>query len=156
MSIFRAGPNYDATPAATYDSFLYDGVNQAISQLDAGLFGNFYAAKNQGEVFTLAPNWGTWGFGDGVVGIAYDQEWDMPDCASPMTYSVLSGSLPGGLSLTTIANNEAKISGTPTTAGTFSFTLRAVNSIGTSDQAFSITINAASSGGGEHSYTFCS
>ncbi|MCZ7605607.1 MAG: putative Ig domain-containing protein [Planctomycetota bacterium] len=61
----------------------------------------------------------------------------------PYTYSVLSGALPAGLSLSPAGD----ITGTPTTAGTANFTVRAVDSLNDSGtKAFSLTVNAPSSG----------
>lgn len=57
--------------------------------------------------------------------------------STPITYSVFSGQLPAGLSL-----NGAVISGTPTTAGSYSFTVRATNSAGVDDQVFAGTVAA--------------
>lgn len=101
-----------------------------------------------------APVWGTFNISDGTVGIVYSFQWYLEQCATPTTYSVVSGSLPTGLSLSSPGGaNEGQISGTPTVAGSYSFTLRATNSAGTADKAFSMTINAASaSGGGSFPY----
>jgi hypothetical protein len=81
---------------------------------------------------------------DGRVGLAYAAEESTvaTGTLTPVTYSILSGSLPPGLALSTVGNNW-EISGTPTTAGTYSFTLRCSNSIGNTDVALSITIHAA-------------
>jgi len=50
------------------------------------------------------------------------------DGAAPFTWSVASGSLPPGLALTspyaTAGDNDSQLSGTPTTAGTYTFTLQ--------------------------------
>lgn len=55
------------------------------------------------------------------------------------SYSLYSGSLPPGVSL---SSNTGAISGTPTTAGTYSFRVSANNSYGTTQTAtLSITIN---------------
>ena len=58
---------------------------------------------------------------------------------APYTWSVSGGALPGGLSL-----NGSTITGTPTTAGTFSFTIRAIDSTAPTSQVatqfFSVTI----------------
>ncbi|MCB9934611.1 MAG: choice-of-anchor D domain-containing protein [Planctomycetes bacterium] len=64
----------------------------------------------------------------------------------PYTYSLANGtSLPAGLSLSATGD----ITGTPTTAGTVSFDVRAVDSLNDSAVAsFQITINAPSSGSG--------
>ena len=96
---------------------------------------------------TTPPLWGNWSFPDGIVGIPYDSGWDMPGSAEVVSYSVVSGGLPTGLSLAGTSHNQAHISGTPTVAGAYTFTLRATNVNGTVDKAFSITINAASGSG---------
>ena len=57
--------------------------------------------------------------------------------ATPFTWTVASGTLPPGLSL----SSGGAITGTPTAAGTFNFTLRVVDSTGlTATQAQTITI----------------
>lgn len=87
------------------------------------------------------PVWGVVSFADGIVGVSYSQSWDMPNSAEVVSYSIVSGSLPTGLSLSAVSHNVARISGTPTVAGTYSFTIRATNTYGTADLATSITIN---------------
>ena len=70
---------------------------------------------------------------DGVVGTPYDYQNDIapPSVEAPITYSISSGSLPPGLSLSSPdSSREWRISGTPTTAGSYTFTLKAQNSIG--------------------------
>jgi hypothetical protein len=57
----------------------------------------------------------------------------------PYTWSVVAGALPPGLAL---PKQENTISGTPTTAGTFTFTVRVTDDLGTfSEKEFSITIS---------------
>jgi hypothetical protein len=57
----------------------------------------------------------------------------------PHSWSVVAGALPPGLEL---PKGENTISGTPTTAGTFSFTVRVTDELGAfSDKEFSITIS---------------
>lgn len=74
---------------------------------------------------------------DGRVGEPYSASLGA-DGTAPITWSV-SGSLPAGLSL-----NGNTISGTPTTAGTSTFTVTATNGYGDGDsEALSITINPA-------------
>ncbi len=56
----------------------------------------------------------------------------------PYAWSVVAGTLPPGLEL---PRRENTISGTPTTAGTFTFTVRVTDDLGAfSEQTFSITI----------------
>lgn len=95
------------------------------------------------------PYLGSIALPDGFVGTAYDAEGDQaaPEIATPITYSISSGSLPPGLSLST-SGTAWVISGTPTTAGTYTFTLEATNSYGSSTANLSIVIHAPSSGSG--------
>lgn len=58
----------------------------------------------------------------------------------PFTFSVSGGSLPAGLSLNTTTGT---ISGTPTTAGSYSFTIQANNSVGSDTQAFTGTVTGS-------------
>jgi hypothetical protein len=59
--------------------------------------------------------------------------------APPVTFSVISGAVPPGLNL-----GGATLSGTPATAGAFTFTVRAMDSTqDTASRQFSITIDAA-------------
>jgi len=62
---------------------------------------------------------------------------------SPTSWAVTSGSLPAGLTLNT---SGGVISGTPTTAGTFTFSITATNAGGTSAAvSYTITINTKTS-----------
>jgi hypothetical protein len=92
-------------------------------------------------------------YSDGAVGIDFVMEWDLTGASQPTTYQVLTGALPGGLTLENVSGNTGRIQGIPTDAGTFNFTLRATNEFGTADKAFSIVI-ATPAGGGESAYTF--
>ena len=56
--------------------------------------------------------------------------------AAPITYSVISGSLPGGLSL----SSSGVISGTPASTGTSSFTVQAENSLGADTRVFTLSV----------------
>ncbi len=96
-----------------------------------------------------APAWGSFEmFSDGVVGQDYDCQWDLTGASVPTTYEIVTGDLPDGLALESVSGNTGRIYGTPTTAGTFNFTLRASNEFGSADQAFSITIVSPPAGGG--------
>lgn len=74
----------------------------------------------------------------GTVGVAYSQSLAATGDAT-ITWSVTSGSLPAGLSL----SSGGAITGTPTTAGTSTPTITATNGTGSDAKAFSITISAA-------------
>ena len=62
--------------------------------------------------------------------------------ASSVTWSVSAGSLPRGLSLN---SSTGAITGTPTAAGTSSFTVRAVSGSNSAEKALSITVDAGTS-----------
>ncbi|MDR1741150.1 MAG: putative Ig domain-containing protein [Synergistaceae bacterium] len=74
----------------------------------------------------------------GTVGEPYSAPLSA-DGTSPMAWSVSSGSLPPGLGL----NSDGLISGTPTEAGTFSFTVTAMNDAGSDEGWLSVTISPA-------------
>jgi Putative Ig domain len=93
------------------------------------------------------PVWPSFAMANGTVGIAYSQSWDLAPALTPTTYSVVSGSLPPGLALNNITADQGSLTGTPTTVGTYTFTIRATNSLGTADKSFTITISAAAAGG---------
>ena len=77
----------------------------------------------------------------GTTGTAYNQTIAASGGIGPYTYAVTSGTLPTGLILDT---NSGVISGTPTSAATYSFTVTATDtqSTDTGSQAYSIQIVA--------------
>lgn len=88
-----------------------------------------------------APSITTTSLSDGKVGEAYSQALAATG-TTPITWALGSGSsLPAGLTL-----SDGTISGTPTTAGTFTFTVKATNSAGDDTKGLTIVIQAASVG----------
>lgn len=76
----------------------------------------------------------------GTVGTAYNATLTVSNGTAPYSWSVSSGSLPTGLSLSA----AGVISGTPSTSGTASFSVKVTDSKGLSDtQALSMTVAAA-------------
>ena len=74
----------------------------------------------------------------GEVGVAYSDQLTVTGGTSPFTWSVSSGSLPPGL---TLGASTGLLSGTPTTAGTYSFTVKVTDSSGlTSTEPVTVTI----------------
>jgi len=61
----------------------------------------------------------------GLVGVAYSQTLSATGGQSPYTWSVVTGSLPAGLAL---APSTGVISGTPSTSGSFNFTVQVSDS----------------------------
>ena len=75
---------------------------------------------------------------DAVVSTAYSGSVIATGGANPTTYTVTSGSLPTGL---TLASNGT-VSGTPSAAGTFNFTITATDSNGcTGSRAYTVITN---------------
>ena len=76
---------------------------------------------------------------DGMEGEAYSNRLTAKGTA-PITWSIVSGALPEGLSLN---EDTGEISGTPAGEGTEAFTVMAVNDLGEDIKEFSITIAKA-------------
>lgn len=108
-----------------------------------------YAVLNAAN--TNPPVWPVVSPPAGYVGNPYLLQWDLTSAASPTTYTLYSGSLPPGLSLANVVGgdgNQGKISGTPTTVGSYSFVVTATNAYGTANEPLTIVIeNPAGIGG---------
>ncbi|GGH06380.1 hypothetical protein GCM10011586_23180 [Silvibacterium dinghuense] len=79
----------------------------------------------------------------GTVGVAYTTSLTASGGVTPYTWSIASGTLPAGL---TISASTGVISGTPTTAGSSTFVVQVQDSTGaTATASASITVNAATS-----------
>lgn len=82
----------------------------------------------------------TTGLSEGSNGYAYTQTLEATGGTTPYTWSLASGSLPGGLSLDAATG---VISGTPNANGTFSFTVKATDANSwPASKAFSIIVKA--------------
>lgn len=85
------------------------------------------------------PNITTTSLPAGTIDVAYDQTISVTGGIGTLVWGVASGALPPGLDLDPSNGN---ISGTPTTSGSFNFTLRVTDQIPLFDQQnFTITIN---------------
>ena len=91
------------------------------------------------ENTAAAPTITTSSLPDGKVGEAYSQTLTA-DGTTPITWNIIGGTLPESL---TLNETTGKISGTPTAAGTASFTAKAENSAGSDTKELSITITKA-------------
>ena len=107
-------------------------------------------------VASAAPNWSTSAGSLGTIANGATQSFTLlaydDDSTAVTSYSLQSGSLPGGF---TLAGDSSigTISGTETGSSattTYSFTIRATdNESQTTDRAFTITVSHGSSGGGQ-------
>ena len=105
---------------------------------------------------SIAPNWSTAAGSLGTIAASSTQSFTLlaydDDSTAVTSYSLQSGSLPGGF---TLAGDSSigTISGTETGSSattTYSFTIRATdNESQTTDRAFTITVSHGASGGGQ-------
>jgi hypothetical protein len=116
----------------------YPSIETAVWQ-SLGYNGNFKIHASTGGALNII----TTSLSSGNVGSAYSQQVEATGGTTPYTWSKVSGDLPAGLTL----NSSGLISGTPTSIGTSSFTVRVTDSgsptPATDDQPLSITINPA-------------
>ena len=108
----------------------------------ATVIGFSFAACDDGNGGTTgtAPTVTTTTLANGTVGIAYSQTLEATGDV-PITWSIDTGALPAGLSLST----AGLISGTPETGGTSNFTVKAANAAGSGTKALAIVIAPISS-----------
>jgi hypothetical protein len=107
-----------------------------------------YSVTPPGGVATTPVPYGS-SLGGGVVGTAYTGSIAATGGVPPYSFSVVTGALPAGLSM----NSSGAISGTPTTPGTASFSVKATDSNGiVGTTPFSITVVAASTGASNYGY----
>jgi len=105
---------------------------------------------------SIAPNWSTAAGSLGTIAAGATQSFTLlaydDDSTAVSSYSLQSGSLPGGFSLAG-DSSIGTISGTETGSSattTYSFTIRATdNESQTTDRAFTITVTHGASGGGQ-------
>jgi hypothetical protein len=77
-------------------------------------------------VITLAPAT----IPNGFVGTPFSQTLTASGGTAPYTFAMISGALPTGVALTSVSTSIGLLSGTPTTNGSYAFTLRVTDSLG--------------------------
>ena len=130
----------DSTFAATTadSKTLIAGENKFYATVTAQDGGVLYYAITVNH--TAVPTITTTTLPGGTISTAYSQTLAVTG-TTPITWSLDSGSLPDGL---TLAPDTGIISGTPTVNGTFNFTIKAINSLGSDTQELSIVVSAVS------------
>ncbi|NNC14073.1 right-handed parallel beta-helix repeat-containing protein [Planctomonas sp. JC2975] len=132
-----------ATPSGLEDSF---GFGAGSFGTTATLICNTFDGWNQNlQNLTQPPCIITPSLHDGTVGVAYSDviEATTENPTPDLTWTVLTGDFPPGLTL----NPDGTITGTPTTAGTYTFTAQVEDPVdGTATREYTITIAAAAPG----------
>lgn len=96
-----------------------------------------YSLTVSAPVITVAPSV----LPAGTGGVAYSQTVAASGGSGSYTYSLSAGALPPGIAL----SSAGHISGTPTTAGTYNFTVTATDGFSfTGSQAYTFTVNSPS------------
>jgi len=154
-------PVFAVTVGALPDGLSLDTSTGAISgvPIAAGTYAFSVTASNAAGtdtaeyaiavVVATAPVFDTGVPPAGSVGAGYS--WSVPATGTPApTYAVTGGALPDGLSLDPVTG---EISGTPSTTGTFAFTITATNRAGSTSATYTVRVDGlagpgASAGGG--------
>ena len=122
--------NVESGTAPTYDSnFIMLTPDLTTKTTDGRQAGSYIISNVLTITISTLPN--------GIVGTAYSTTLTAAGGTTPYTWSILSGSLCSGLSL----SSGGVISGTPTTAQTCTFTAQVTDNVSaTAQKAFSITV----------------
>ncbi len=131
-----SGPGcFTVTSATSLDISDMPGHTAGLVQVHVvslGIAGTGSYTYNAGPALLFPPPPG------GEVGVAYSDQLTVTGGTSPFTWSISSGTLPPGL---TLSASTGLLSGTPTTAGSYAFTVKVTDSSGLSDtEAASVSI----------------
>jgi uncharacterized protein YhjY with autotransporter beta-barrel domain len=126
-----SGTSISYTPTAGYsgtDNFTYTAANDSGTAAPATV-----AIMVTAPTLVLVPST----LPDGMVGTLYSQSLGATQGTAPYTYTLVSGSLPGGVGL----SNSGVLSGTTTTSGSFNFSIQARDFYGaTGAQSYALLI----------------
>jgi len=148
-----AGDTISGTPAQADNGNTYNFTVQGTGDQGQPLYQAYQITVDPNQPLTVVlPAGGPGGTSSPVlfpvpVGTAYGQDFFSGGGAAPYTWALISGQLPPGLTLQTdsccgprFGNDE--LAGTPTTAGTYTFTMRVSDYDGQqASQQFSLTID---------------
>ena len=135
-TIIGGTPTQQGTFTFTVDNVPFTGQSATPSQ------GTYSVTVNPPLQLTITN---TSPLASGTVGTPYAQNFFLSGGTAPYTWSVASGQLPPGLKLRSTAapsDNNNQLAGTPTKAGTFTFTMKVSGNGGQqATKQFSLTIN---------------
>ena len=133
----------EMAPNAVIDTgsfFSYDGTSWVTEKsFEANATIKAYTTTSSTPVTGTAPTITTSSLPSGRAGQSYSQTLSASG-STPITWSVSSGSLPTGLTLSSVG----LLSGTPTASGSFTFTVKAANSYGTDLKSYTLSITSSS------------
>ena len=81
----------------------------------------------------------------GTVNTLYPTTYFTASGSTPITWSITAGTLPAGMTFTTV-NNQGVLAGTPTATSSGSITFTATNALGSDGRALTLTVNATGAG----------
>lgn len=132
------------TPNDGAQTVVVPGVTTAQARIEVEAAGNiffdisdtnFTISSGGCPTVTLSPS----SLAAGTVGASYNQTVTASGGTSPYSYAHTAGTLPAGLAL----SSGGVLSGTPSVAGSFTFTLTATDAAAcTGSRAFALTVNA--------------
>lgn len=110
---------------------------------DMGYGGGFFGRGRVGILHNSELSIDTLSLPGGTVGSNYSQTIVTSGASGEVDFSLQSGSLPPGLSLVSSGETTASVTGTPTQAGSFTFTVHAEDVVDETNRQFTIVINPA-------------
>ena len=142
-SFGASGAVLSGTPTAFGESNTYSFTVQGTGDQGQPLYQAYQISVDQDLPLAIVESDGST-LSPGTVGEAYAQNFFLSGGAGPYTWSVASGQLPPGLSLQTFSdprNVDDELAGTPTAAGTYTFTMRLADYAGQQvTQQFNLTV----------------
>ena len=126
----ESGPTYDAMPSLTLNATFHEGAYFLNGSLGALLLHHLNGPGDRAQVIAGCPEIVVTNpaVAEGYVGIAFSQTFLQSGIAGTATFSIASGSLPSGLTL----SSNGTLSGTPSVSGSFPVTVRATDPNGCS------------------------
>ncbi|HIH31041.1 TPA: hypothetical protein HA243_06600, partial [Candidatus Micrarchaeota archaeon] len=135
----QGSPNYGGvlqgtpTQAGTYDDTFRVKVQDALGYTDTEYIAIFISNSS----FYIIEN----SLSSGCLNESYTVTIHTTGGSSPYNWSITSGSVPPGLTLEPSTSSSIKLKGTPTTTGTYGFTVRVVDNGGASaEKTYSVYI----------------